>query len=145
MRSRFTAGSTIQACSAYWNSLKTKSKDIRISRYFLFCTRLCPATILLTSLTHTFSTVYPLAFAPQIRVLDTGESRARYHKILVTIDGPVTTHPPTTSLFVNSRTLMGCAGRPSKRGGSARLISVLSGSVASYLCRFMLTCGCTFR
>lgn len=44
------------------------------------------------------------------------------------------TAPPTISLFVNSRTLMGCTDP----------ISVLSG-VGSKLPHFMLTCGCAFR
>lgn len=44
--------------------------------------------------------------------------------------------------LVNSRSLMGCTD-PLSRVGRA-IISALSGSVASYLCFCMLTCGCTF-
>ena len=50
---------------------------------------------------------------------------------------------PTTLLFVNARTLMGCPDP--LEGGSAYPTSVHSVSVASYLCHFLLMCGCTFR
>ena len=54
----------------------------------------------------------------------------------------------STSLFCCSRTLLRYTEtlrREVGAPGSAHPVRVLSGSVASYLCYFMLTCGCTFR
>ena len=51
--------------------------------------------------------------------------------------------PPSTSFFANSRRLMGCTD-PLRRGVGAPHQCPLD-SVASYLCHFMLMCGCTIR
>ena len=51
--------------------------------------------------------------------------------------------PPSTSFFCELENTDGVHQPPSKGVGAPHQCPL--GSVASYLCHFMLTCGCTFR